>query len=247
MFLFKKRYNLVESGMFSGMVDTHSHLMWGVDDGSKSQEQTEQLIVLMKQMGYSAAFITPHVMANLVQNTFEALTEKFEKEVLPVADSMNFELRLSAEYMLDETFISKLKTEKLLSFDGKHILVESSTMAPPNNIEEFVFEILSNGYTPILAHPERYSFWSNEQLGRFADMGCRFQLNILSLSDCYGKQVRARAEKMLDAGFYDFVGSDIHSVRMAKMVAQIEVQKNRLGKIDRLKSNNNTLLRPIAY
>jgi len=97
----------------------------------------------------------------------------------------------------------------------KYLLVEVSYINYPENFNSVMFDILVKGYTPVLAHPERYPFWS----GRFDDysklkaMGVLFQLNTNSLSGYYGPDVRKTAEKLVALNMIDFIGSDTHHDR----------------------------------
>lgn len=242
MWLIDRKINIIQSGVLHGMVDIHSHLMWGVDDGSKNMEHTKQMITTMQEMGIKSAFVTPHIMSDLTENTTLKLSERFEKEILPIANSMGFEMWLAGEYMLDEAFLQKLQQDTLLTYDNKHILVEISTTALPVNFEETIFEICSRGYIPVLAHPERYPFHEMSKYERLKDMGCKFQLNILSLSDYYGKHIRLKAEKMLDEQMYNFLGTDVHSMNMIKAISQIRIFKCMLEQIEELKSKNDMLV-----
>lgn len=242
MWFIKKKINIVRSGTLQGMVDTHSHLIWGVDDGSKDVQRTEQMIASMKNMGIKSAFATPHLMSNLTDNTTERLLNKFNNQTLPAIQSLGFELRIAGEYMLDEAFAEKFSRGDLLTYDGKHMLVEISTMAIPTNLEESIFEICSGGYIPVFAHPERCNFQSKEKYDRLISMGCKFQLNILSLSDYYGKSARERAESLLEAQMYDFIGTDAHSPRMLEMIENMNVSSKLLLNIKKLVLNNNNLL-----
>ncbi len=241
MWFINKKINLLRSRVLQGMVDIHSHLLWGVDDGAKDINQTQQIIAAMRELGITSAFATSHIMSGLPGNTPQKLVEVFKNDLSPLANNLDFEVRLAAEYMLDEAFMQKFRQGNLLIYDGKHLLVEISTMAIPVNLEETIFEICSSGYIPIMAHPERYTFQNITKYERLADMGCKYQLNILSLSDHYGKHVRTRAEALLDAGMYDFIGTDAHSAAMLKKAGEINLSKDRTLQIKQLVSNNSLL------
>lgn len=242
MWFKKRRVNLIESEVFKGMTDTHLHLLWGVDDGAKDVEHGEQMMCLMQNMGMSSVFTTPHIMAGLPMNDPRTLTLKFEERILPLAKRYGIKARLAGEYMLDEAFLPQLLSgEKLLTYDGQHMLVEMSHIAPPSGLDNMLFEICSSGYIPVLAHPERYSFCRTEEYEMMKERGCKFQLNILSLSDKYGVQVRGKAQVLLDSEMYDFIGTDAHSPMMLSHISNIGVSDKTLTKIKRLVANNNLL------
>lgn len=241
MWLFKDK-TIVQLGLFEGLVDTHSHLLWGVDDGAKSAEITAEMIDSVKELGIKRMFCTPHIMTSLRGNNRESLTVHFNDKVLSAYKASGVDFRLAAEYMLDESFLKMITTEKPLTYDGTHILVETSYLAKPNNFNELIFETISGGYIPILAHPERYSgFLTDSDYLDLKDSGLKYQLNIISLAGVYGRQVKDTAEKLLLLGLYDFIGTDIHSPRMVKMIANIKISAKVRVRIEELVNNNNTL------
>jgi len=94
------------------------------------------------------------------------------------------------------------------------VLVEMSFFSEAIKLEDYLFQMQIKGYKPILAHPERYTYYAKE-FGRFQelkDRGCKLQLNLLSLTGHYGKEVKDLAIKLLDANLYDFVGTDTHNM-----------------------------------
>ena len=230
--------------LFENLVDTHSHLLWGVDDGAKNEDATKDIISSIKELGIKRIFCTPHIMTNLQDNGTKHLTSHFNDKINSIYNDSGVELRLAAEYMLDESFLGRITKEQPLTYDGHHILIETSYLAKPLNFDTLVFEIMSNGYTPILAHPERYiSFLSYNDYLELKHKGVKFQLNIISLAGIYGNEVKELAIKLLLAGLYDFIGTDIHSLRMVKIIEQIKISSKIKSKIEELINNNNTLWR----
>lgn len=243
MWFVNNKIKLIKSGLLNNMTDTHGHILWGVDDGSVSLEQTKEIILKMQFLGIKRAFITPHIMTAYPQNTLCKLTEAFNSRLLPLAVSLGFEVKLAAEYMLDEMFFNKLRNVELLTYDGRHILIEMSLIVSPINLEEMISDICSSGHIPVLAHPERYCFLSSEQYARIKYLGCKFQLNLLSLSDYYGKQVRDSAEYLLDSSMYEFVGTDVHSLSMLNYAKKIIIKKQQVYKVQNLINNNDLLFK----
>lgn len=242
MWLINKKHTIIKSGVLQGMVDIHSHLLWSVDDGSKDEQRSRTMIAMLKEIGINKSFATPHIMAGLTENNAENLTEIFNNSLLRVAEELHFEVRLAAEYMLDEAFMPHLTNrEKLLSYDGKHLLIEMSHLSPARALYEVIFEIESDGYIPILAHPERYGYFKMVDYEKLKDRGCLFQMNLLSLSDNYGKEVKKAAKLLFEADMYDFLGSDIHGMNMVEAVKQIVIPSKDTNKLGDL-VNNNALL-----
>lgn len=242
MWLIKSKQNIIDSGILEGMVDTHSHLLWGVDDGSKDEQRSRHMIAALKEIGIRKSFVTPHIMANLTQNNAENLTDVCNNGLLKVAKELDFEVRLAAEYMLDEAFMPKLTNkEKMLSYDGTRILIEMSTLSPAQALYETVFEMESDGYIPVLAHPERYGYFTMRDYEKLKNRGCLFQMNLLSLSTSYGKQVKKMSNLLFNAGMYDFVGSDIHGLNMLEAIKGIRIPKKDITKLADLAQNNASL------
>ena len=148
----------------SNYIDIHSHLLPNIDDGSKSFEESTNLIKKLYSYGIKNFVITPHIMDGVWNNTPSIINNKLYKltEYLNNQGITSIKIRAAAEYMLDSNFEKLLKTEKLLTIKDSYILVELSYLNPPINLKEILFEIQIAGYTPILAHPERYSFYHNK-------------------------------------------------------------------------------------
>lgn len=207
-FLKKKKQH---SPDFSGMTDSHSHILPGVDDGVHHIEESLEILSRYEQMGIREVWFTPHIMED-VPNTTADLSKRFaafKKEYHgPI------ELHLAAEYMMDYGFEKRLGERDILEHGPGRVLVESSYLEPPMGLDNILFNIQAAGYTPILAHPERYLFMEMEKYPKLKKKGILFQLNWGSLGGLYGKHVQQRAYHLLKEGMYDMSGSDIHTQRM---------------------------------
>jgi tyrosine-protein phosphatase YwqE len=105
---------------------------------------------------------------------------------------------------------------------GKYILIEMSYLNETPNIDQVIFDLQIKGYKVILAHPERYNFYHSKQsrYHRLKDMGCLYQLNLLSVTGYYGKPVKIAAEYLLNKNLYDLVGTDLHHQQHLKVLEQ---------------------------
>ena len=198
----------------SDYIDIHSHVLPGIDDGSKSIEMSIELLSKMKEYGIVNFVFTPHILGGVWENTPSTIEKAFDKlqNAVLKSEMSDVSMRYAAEYMLDENFGKILKSKKLLPIKDNKILVEMSYRSPPINLYELLFEIQVAGYEPILAHPERYNFIHSkfEEYYKLKEVGCKFQLNLLSLTNYYGKHVNIAASKLLKNNMIDFVGSDAH-------------------------------------
>lgn len=195
-------------------VDMHSHLIPGIDDGSRSMDETIAMLAKFESLGYQKVITTPHIMSDYYKNTPEIILGGL-KEVQETAQQIGLKIQIeaAAEYYFDETLLERLKRkEKLLTFDDNRVLFEFSMMTKPSQIEELLFEMLTQNYKPVLAHFERYSFFfgSVEQAEKWREKGIDIQMNLNSLTGHYGPHVKQQAERLVDAKAIDFVATDCH-------------------------------------
>jgi len=207
------KHSFRKSGILNGAKDCHSHILWGVDDGFRSESHSLEAIEKMKQLGIKELWLTPHIMEEFPNST-ESLKQKFDILQQKVG---GIELHLGAEYMLDDLFKKRLKDKDVLLTDG-YLLVEATVASVPFGFHERLFEILEQGYKPLLAHPERYRYLETEDYQMLYDMDVRMQLNYPSLIGIYGKEAKIRAEWLLKEGFYSRIGSDLHRQRVLSLV-----------------------------
>ena len=194
-------------------VDIHSHLIPGIDDGAKTFEDTLRLTKVLQSFGTSQCITTPHIIQHLWDNTYERI--KTSEEVTSIElkkNKVSIPFRAAAEYMMDEQFVKLFQSESLLTLKDKYVLVEMSYINPPIQLYNILFDLQVAGYIPVLAHPERYTFYHNnfEEYNKLKRAGCLFQLNLLSVVGYYGDGITKIAEKLLQKGMYSFVGSDVH-------------------------------------
>ena len=222
---FLKRKDPLKGNISKHFIDIHSHILPCVDDGSQSNEQSLTLLKLMVELGIKHLVLTPHIMETVWENESEDLKIRFQefKNYLHKENFHEIQLYLAAEYMLDGNFQSLLKSERLLTISDSYILVEMSYLNPPINLYELLFDIQIAGYTPILAHPERYNFLHNnfEEYIKLKNAGCLLQMNLLSVTNYYGKNVKDTAMKLLKESMIDFVGSDTHHEHHLKHLESI--------------------------
>lgn len=194
-------------------VDIHSHLLPGIDDGAKTIDDTEFLIKSLNNFGITKFITTPHVMNTIYPNSSEKITTALTTTISELSEkNIQIPLKAAAEYFMDDSFLEKLKSEKLLTLKDNYVLVEMSYMNPPIDLYDIIFEIQVAGYKPVLAHPERYFFYhkSIEEYLKLKKSGCLFQLNLLSTVGYYGADAAKITDVLLKKKMFDFVGSDVH-------------------------------------
>lgn len=194
-------------------VDMHSHILPGIDDGSPEVATSLHFVKSLQELGFDQLICTPHIYQELYPNTIETISAA--KAVLQgELDKANVSLKLNAgaEYMIDQDFSLE---GKLCSLDQKHLLIEMSYLNESPGISQTIFDLEIKGYKPILAHPERYTFYFKDKsrLRRFKEKGCLLQLNLLSVLGYYGRDVKQLADFLLKEKMYDFAGTDLHHER----------------------------------
>ncbi len=204
------------------VVDIHSHLLPGLDDGVKSMEEATFILKLFQKMGYKKVITTPHVSREHYPNTQEKIVNTLHEVREHLAgEQIDIKIEAAAEYFLDEVLMEQITGhEKLMTFDDNYLLFETSFINKPAFLEEAVFNMNANGYQPVLAHPERYYYLQAdpELTQRLRDMNVHFQLNLLSLFGFYSREVRKFAQMLLKSEKADFIGSDCHSAHHANEI-----------------------------
>ena len=241
---FESKKSFITSGLLNGTTDIHSHLLSGIDDGVNDYSEAVQILRWLRSHGVGRVYLTPHVMSDYSKNTAGYLLEQFgllikylENEgVTDIPD-----IKLGAEYMLEATF-KKHKEDGLLTYADRHLLVEMSYMMPPLGYRDMLEDLLESGYSPILAHPERYLYMEMKDFVLLKEQGIKLQLNFISLIGAYGPAVQERAEKLLIEGFYDYTGSDIHHLSRHKEILKVQkLTKKQIIKLHPLFHNNQKL------
>ena len=227
--LFNRRRSIQESGLLKGAVDQHSHILYGLDDGVKLQEDSLAILRFMEEQGVSEVWFTPHIMED-VPNTTEEIRARFEE--LKAVYEGGLKLHLAAEYMIDTVYEERLANRDLLFHGEETVLVETSAIAPPMNLWEVLESTLKAGYRPIIAHPERYRYMDRYDYKRLYEMGCLFQMNLPSIVGFYGESVQLRALDLLEKGYSRMMGSDCHRFRaLQAQYAARELKKDTIEKL----------------
>ena len=196
--------------------DIHSHLIPTLDDGSQSMEESIYLIRSLHDLGYTKLITTPHIMGDYYKNTSSGIRESFSQLKEEVQrQGINIEMEVACEYYIDDHFMNLIEKDDIMSFGDRYVLVETNTINYTEIVRKAFFNLGIAGYKAVLAHPERYYYlWKDfNRYYEFHDMGILFQLNIVSLAGYYSQNVKKIAEKLVDAGLIDFIGSDLHESR----------------------------------
>ena len=211
--IFKRKFPAIPID-FSGLVtDMHSHLLPGIDDGSPDAEMSAALKKGLEDLGYRQFITSPHIMWDIYKNTPTTIDNALKTLQMK---GMHANIRSAAEYFMDDHFDTLVAAkEPLIAIQDKMILVEFSFIAAPLDLKEKLFAMQIKDYKPVLAHPERYEYLTAKKsiFDELKNMGCLFQLNLLSLAGYYGRIARELADYLISKDYIDFAGTDLHHLR----------------------------------
>lgn len=213
MFFFNKNRTHLKDLIPDNYVDIHSHLLYGIDDGAQTPEDTLYLISGLQKLGIKQFVTTPHIIQYVWENTTKTINNRHEDVQKLLAENESIvPIKAAAEYLMDEHFVELFQTNQLLTLKDNYVLVEMSYINAPIQLYNILFDLQVAGYKPLLAHPERYQFLHNNynEYTKLKKAGCEFQLNLLSLVGYYGEGVFETAKKLLKDGFITYTGTDTH-------------------------------------
>jgi tyrosine-protein phosphatase YwqE len=216
LFKKKERKREINFDYSTLVVDMHSHVLPGIDDGAQTPEDSIILIKRMMDVGIKKIIATPHIMADYYKNTpetisgaLDVLKAELKKEKIDIV------VEAAAEHYFDETFENMVNEKRVMTMGDNYVLFEFSFINQPPNAFAVVQKLKDNGYKPILAHPERYPYMDIDQFKTLHDWGLSFQLNTISLTGYFGKEAKKLAENLVDHQMVDFISSDMHHLRHA--------------------------------
>ena len=199
------------------IVDMHSHVLPGIDDGAKTPEESIALIRKMMDLGIKKIIATPHIMADYYKNTAETINASLALLKAELKkENIDIVVEAAAEHYFDETFEARINKKELMTMGDNYVLFEFSFINQPPNAIPVIQKLKDLGYKPILAHPERYPYLELDQFKSLHDWGLSFQLNAISLTGYYGKDAKKLAESLIDRQLIDFISSDMHHLRHAE-------------------------------
>jgi len=202
------------------MIDLHSHLLPGIDDGSQNWDESLAMAQQAVGDGTTEIQITHHILDNSQYGKLEAdILARYEEMQQRLQQAkINLQLHLACEifYQPDMELNHKIST---FNNNGRYFLVEFPMQGIPRGVDETFFQLILDGKTPVLAHPERNAgFLKNpNRVYEFVQRGVLLQMNAGSLSGKYGDGVMALATALMNSRLIHFFGSDGHNTRSRKV------------------------------
>lgn len=200
-------------------IDIHSHVLWGMDDGSRSIEETVALCDMAEGTGTEQIILTPHLIYwENAESLYDARERKFDR-LSYILDEEGFELKIHKgfEILCDDDIFNIKHFKPYTLCNSRYILIEFDFFK--TSVEDVISwsdYLISFGLVPIIAHPERYKFFHLEEraIDKLSAMGALFQINGGSAAGMFGYNVQYFAEKMINKNYADFIGSDAHDLNM---------------------------------
>lgn len=226
-FLFKRKREMLP---LPYRRELHCHIIPGVDDGSPELEFSLQYLRALSEMGLERVVFTPHHTEPNFMNTPQKIAPIFhELKRAAMQEEIPVELEdFSFEYRLDESFLQMMEAGKfgadtcqLRPLKGRYLLVENSFVQPLLNLDDVLYQLMEQGWYVVMAHPERFQYYNQRGLKKYEhlqSMGVEFQCNLLSFSGYYGETAKKTAYKLLDEGYVNFLGSDLHNARHVELI-----------------------------
>lgn len=200
------------------MIDIHSHLLYGIDDGSKSIEESVDIIKNLNKIGVTDIILTPHYIYESKYNSSRQNNLKLLSNLKHALKENNIDtnLYLGNEIYIDQKIYDLLEKDEISSLnDTNYLLIELPMTGEFEGYIDIFENLISKGYRVILAHPERYHTFQKDfdKVYELEEIGVYFQSNIESILGSYGKSAINTMKRLLKEKKVSFLASDIHHAK----------------------------------
>ena len=235
------------------MTDVHSHILFGIDDGSRTISESVELLKKLKSVGFNNVILTPHFILDSTYNSNYESNIKIYNELKErlIDENIDINIYLGNEIFIDKNVPTLLEKNIITSLNGtKYVLVEFPMHNKLLNIEDMLYEIRSRGYEVVIAHPERYDAFKEDYsiVDTLREDGFLFQSNYSSILGYYGKDSIKLLKYMLKRHYIDFLGTDIHRIEKTYVIDNFKKIEKNIIKItgseyyNKIQANNNKLV-----
>ncbi len=204
------------------MVDFHSHIVFGVDDGAKTIDDSVKMVFEARKAGFTDVIFTPHYFEGYYEISKEEISQKIQL-IKEAVEEKGLKIRL---HQGNEIYITDRITEFLNNGlassigNSKYVLFETPMREEPFNLNQIIYQLLEAKKVPIIAHPERYLYIQENPnlVYELIQNGVLFQSNFGSLVGIYGKTAQKTVNLLLKHNMIHFMGSDVHRPNSAYTV-----------------------------
>jgi protein-tyrosine phosphatase len=199
------------------MVDIHSHIIPGIDDGSKNMEMTLEMLRNAEKEGIKEIVATPHYLLEYGEATIIEV-KNYVKEINVILENEKIDVKVYSgqevyftENIIEDYMVGNIGTLN----DSRYMLIEFSMDKFDDNIFDILYELQVRDIVPIIAHPERYKFFIEKPslINEFIAQRYLFQVNAGSITGKFGQNVKKTADLFLKNNIYNFIGSDAHNIK----------------------------------
>ncbi len=196
------------------MIDIHTHILQGVDDGSKDLETSISILKILEQNGVKTVCLTPHMNKKDEDDNYLQFQSRYNELLSLTQVSLDMKILLGAEVMFSPDMKQLLDKNRwcFIGESSRYYLLEFLNNQIPSCAEKVIFNTILDGYVPVLAHVERYD-WDVRVTALMTYLqrnGVLFQINSGSLLGKYGRKIKKKAVKLIKAGWCNVLASDIH-------------------------------------
>lgn len=198
----------------ANMIDIHTHLLFGVDDGPKTIEESIAMLKYAKEQGIDTIILTPHYRKGMFPFHKEKVLLNFQK-LQPHAKQIGIDLHLGTELHVNSDILEHLEEGRCLTLAGSsYVLTEYEYETQYSYIHKMTQELMLNGYTPVIAHIERYACLVSDiaKVETLKEMGALIQVNANAILGIDGWRVKRFCKKLFKFGLIDIVASDSHGM-----------------------------------
>ena len=239
----------------TNLTDIHSHLIYDIDDGTKTMEESIELIKLLHQVGFNNLIITPHYIekSKYSANNNEKLKKFNELKKAVKKEKIDINLYLGNEVFINNNMLEDIKVGEIYTLNNsKYLLFELPLHNQILNVTDVIYEIKLAGYIPVLAHPERYDYLYKKHslIDSLKKEGILFQANFGSIIGLHGLKAKRLIKYLLKKDYIDFFGTDLHHLKKVEVLTDFPKIEKKIIKIigeDRyqniLKNADNILIK----
>lgn len=196
-------------------IDVHSHVLYGIDDGSKNIDESIKILKQYQEMGFKNIIVTPHYIEettyNINNNKKNEIIKKLNQEIKK--NNIDINIHIGNELYISNDILKLLNKKEIATLNNsKYLLMELPMNNEISNLNNIIFELLSNDIIPIIAHPERYSYIQKniKNAEELVNQGALLQINYGSIIGIYGKNAKKTTKKLLKNNLVSLLGTDIH-------------------------------------
>jgi len=200
------------------MIDLHSHILHGLDDGPKTLEESVEMCWISFQDGVRTVVATPHTLNGVYENDRSAILAKVQKlnsAICNLQSAISLTILPGADVYFSAELLTQIDEGKALTIGDweRYLLLEFPFQGIPYGVEEVLFQLMVKRITPIISHPERNLEIASRTRRYFemVRMGCLGQVTAMSLTGEFGGDVKRVADKLLKARLVHIIASDAHS------------------------------------